>query len=44
MKRVRVPLDGRFVDIEVCHAAGETFEADVAVEDGHVIAQCLLLR
>jgi hypothetical protein len=31
MKRMRIPLDGLFVDVEVCHAAGESLEADAAV-------------
>ena len=44
MKRMCVPLDGLFVDVEVCHAAGESLEADAAVEDGHVIAQRLFFR
>jgi hypothetical protein len=44
MKRMRIPLDGLFVDVEVCHAAGETLEADAAVEDGHMIAQRLFFR
>ena len=38
------PLDGLFVDVEVCNAAGESLEADAAVENGHVIAQRLFFR